>query len=83
MYDFQTVRRFTHIEKFKDDVDHIEYYEDGYVTFILKDGDKVLGNKADINGFEKMVNEKKWKELKSYKIWSSSESHLFKDLYGT
>jgi hypothetical protein len=78
MNEFQTVRRFKHVEKFKDDVDHIEYHEDGYVTFILKDGDKVLGNKADVNGFEILVNEKIWEELKSYKIWSSTEAHLFR-----
>ena len=79
MNKFQTVRRFKHIKKFKDDVDHIEYHEDGYVIFILKDGDKVLGDKADVNGFEKMVNAKIWEELKSYKIWPSSEIHLFRD----
>jgi hypothetical protein len=81
MDDYQTVRRFSHIEKFRDDVDHIEYYEDEHVVFVLKDGDKVIGNKADVRGFEKMVSEGIWKELKTYRIWPSTEVHMFRDCY--
>lgn len=81
MNDFQTVRRFKHIDKFKDDVDYIEYFEDESVIFVLKDGDKVLGSKADVTGFEKMVEQEIWEELKSYRIWPSTEVHMFRDCY--
>jgi len=81
MKEFQTVRSFRHADKFKDDVDRIEYYENGRIVFILKDGDKVVGNKADIKGFEILVNAKIWEELKSYRIWPSSEVHMFRDCY--
>jgi hypothetical protein len=81
MNDFHTVRRFTHVDKFKDDVSYIEYHDNKSVVFILNNGDKILGGKVDIKGFEVMVNQKKWKELKSYQIWPSTESHLFRDCY--
>ena len=81
MKNFQTVRRFKHINKFKDDVDHIEYYENGSIIFILKDGDKIIGKKSDVKGFEILVNAEIWEELKAYNIWSSTEVHMFRDCY--
>ncbi|MCP3965099.1 MAG: hypothetical protein GY718_01920 [Lentisphaerae bacterium] len=81
MDDFQTVRIFTHVKGFKDDVEYIEYHETGRIVFVLKDGDRVFGGYGDVKGFERMVECGLWKELKAYRIWPSTEAHIFKDCY--
>ncbi len=79
MNNFEKVRVFTNTIKFKDDVSHIEYYEDGHIMLILKDGDKIIGSKNDIENYETLVKLKIWKELKPHKIWASAEAHISRE----
>ncbi len=76
-----TIRRFQHIEGFKDDVDYIEYYEDTSIVFVLENGDKILGRKVDVSEFEVLVQKGVWKELDSFKIYPNTKSNIFKDLF--
>ncbi len=77
----EQVRRFTHVNGFKDDVAWIEYYKDNDLLYVLDDGNKVIGNAYSIDGMEQMVSEGKWVELKPFIIYDYPEQQIFKDKF--